>query len=610
MPVASRFTPIGQYGLIGDTRTAALVSPDGSIDWLCLPRFDGSPVFGFLVDRGHGGRFAIGVVDAPVTARAYVDRTATIETSFRSATGAAILTDGMILDASSNLRPQTTLVRRIRCLNGEMRVRLLFDPKCDLPGRPMWFRTSREGLVATADPIALSLQMTPHVDIQPGVSADITLRAGETLTAILAAADRQPLVLVPPQDAIRMLDESERWWRRWCADIRYDGPHHETVERSLITLRLLTYAPSGAPVAAPTTSIPAPPGSDGAWDYRYSWPRDASIGIGAFLALRDPEEPRAFLRWLEHATKNTRPRVNVLYTLDGRPGPRERILDGISGYVEPADDWGSTSIVRLGNGAADQHQLDVYGWLVDAAWMMTRAGEPLDGATWRAIASFADFVSDHWREPDSGIWETRDERRHYVHSKLMAWTALDRAARLSRTLPTRGPRQDHWRQERDALTAQIRDHGFDHDRQTYVRAYGVSDLDASLLTLATSGFDDVRSPQVRGTIDAIRAELGAGGALLYRFVRGPDQAQESAFVACSFWLAQALAETDRIDEATKVFEEMCGRAGPLGLYAEQIEPTTGEHQGNFPQALSHAALLQAAAAITAERERFPRSSHI
>jgi GH15 family glucan-1,4-alpha-glucosidase len=587
----SNASSIGEYALIGDTRTAALVSPDGSIDWFCLPRFDGDPVFGSLVDRS-GGRFALGVVDGEVESRAYRDQTASVETAFRSSSGGASLVDGMVLDASSSLRPQMLLVRQLRCTDGAVRARLEFDPRRGLPGRPMRLERRSGSVVAVDGPLALALRTQPEVPLDG--PAHVLLRAGEALTATLFAADRQPLVLVSPHDAIGMLAETERWWRSWCGGVRYRGPRFETVLRSLITLRLLTYAPSGAPVAAPTTSIPAPPGSERAWDYRYSWPRDASMGIRAFLSLRGMEEPAAWLRWLRHATQNTRPRVNVLLTLDGRPVPDERTIDDVD-----------TGLVRIGNGAADQHQLDVYGYIADAVWAMADTG--LERATARLVGSFADFVADRWSEPDSGIWEMRTQPAHHVHSKVMAWVALDRALRLADRIGARTGRARRWRHERDTLAAQVRARGFDRDRGTYVGTYGSRELDASLLRLSGLGFEDPGSSRIAGTVEAVRRELGAGGALLYRYRAGIDglEGGESAFVACSFWLAQALSHLGRVEEAAHVFEELCDRATPLGLYAEQIEPTTGHHQGNFPQALSHAALLETAAGFNEDPGNLP-----
>jgi GH15 family glucan-1,4-alpha-glucosidase len=328
------------------------------------------------------------------------------------------------------------------------------------------------------------------------------------------------------------------------------------------------------------------------WDYRYAWPRDASIGIAAFLGVGKQAEARAFMAWLLSATRLDRPRLPVLLTLHGKHPAPERELSSWPGYAASAP-------VRVGNGASGQHQLDGYGWVLDAAWLLTRSGHRLYTETWRTMASFADRVAEHWREPDAGIWELRGDAAHHVHSKLMAWLALDRAVRLAEHHRTAARRVRRWRAERDALHEEVTRCGFDSEKGTYTRSYGSSEVDAALLILPQLDFESAGSSRIPGTIDAIARELGAGGPLLYRYPPGHDglDGTEGAFLPCSFWLVQALARSGRLPEARALFDALVALANPLGLYAEEMDPVTHRHLGNFPQALTHSALVQAALAL-------------
>jgi GH15 family glucan-1,4-alpha-glucosidase len=436
--------------------------------------------------------------------------------------------------------------------------------------------------VQTDGPVPLSVDETTTFDCEPGRPVGI----------VLSASHRGPAVLVPPSLGLAEAARDERGWRRWADGIPAALPHRPAVVRSYLTLQLLTYSPSGAPVAAPTTSLPEQVGGSRNWDYRYAWPRDASIGIAAFLGAGKDREARAFLAWLLHASRLARPRLPALFTLDGRPGPSERVLDGWPGYA-------GSRPVRAGNGASDQHQLDGYGWVLDAAWLLTDTGHRLDGETWRAMRGFADRVARTWQLPDAGIWERRDAPRHHVHSKLMAWLALDRAARMAdgRGRRDRG-RAERWRDARDRLGDDLRRRGYDESLGAYTAAYGSTDLDASVLLVPLVGIEPSGSPRLAGTVDAIRDRLGAGGPLLYRYLDDDGlPGGEGAFLPCSFWLVQALAGLGRRDEAEELFAELVALGGPLGLYAEEMDPATGQHLGNFPQALTHAALLQAALAL-------------
>jgi GH15 family glucan-1,4-alpha-glucosidase len=607
----TRQVPIGDYGLIGDTRSAALVAPDGSIDWWCVPRFDDPPLFGRLVGGDEAGWFSIGPGEAAqVTGRAYRPDTVTLTTTWAVEDGELELADGVVAEVEGRLLPGTVLVRRITARGRAVHVRLHLAPRFEYGRRPARRTGRRSGaLVCEAGDLAIAVTSDgPVVEVDRPV--DFQVRPGEPVSIAVTVASRSALIIVPPGLAAAELARDEAGWRAWAAPIAVAN-HRAATVRSLITLQLLTYSPSGAPVAAPTTSLPEWIGGERNWDYRYAWPRDACIGIAAFLAAGKPQEARAFLAWLLHASRLSRPRLPVLFTLDGRPGPPEAELDGWPGYADSRP-------VRIGNGAAHQHQLDGYGWVLDAAWLLTNAGHRLYGETWRVAAALADQVAATWTEPDAGIWEKRGEPAHHVHSKLMAWLALDRATRIAAARgDRRRRRQQRWTSARDALASDIRMRGYDPAQRAYTAIYDSAELDAAVLVLPALEFEPASSPRVVGTVDAIRRQLSAGGPLLYRYPPGTDglEGGEGAFLPCSFWLVQALARTGRPDEAHALLDELLALGGPLGLFGEEMDPATGQHLGNYPQGLTHAALVQAVLALgdtgaigTGDAGREPRQS--
>jgi GH15 family glucan-1,4-alpha-glucosidase len=593
VPRTEHLKPIDDYGLIGDTRTAALVSSDGAIDWMCAPRFDGDALFGQLIGGPSAGTFRLGPAQpAAVVARRYRHNTVTLETTWEVGERRLTLTDAMVSEVAGRLLPATLLVRRLTAEDGPVDAVVEFDPRLGEHHRPP--RTRRRGLDLVCDwgSLAVSLRTGPELAVVAGRPIGVSVAPDRPVTLVMAVAHREPLIHVDPAAGWSLVTEDEARWQDWTAGIDERLPFRDAVVRSLLTLRLLTYSPSGAPVAAPTTSLPEHPGGIRNWDYRYAWPRDASIGVAAFLRAGKVVEARGFLAWLLHASRLERPRLPVLLTVDGRHPRRERQLLGWPGYAQSVP-------VRVGNGAADQHQLDGYGWVLDAAWVLVKAGHGLYSETWRAMRGFADMVARHWQEPDAGIWEIRDDAAHHVHSKLMGWLALDRALRIAEThrLPARQRRR--WQSARNAIAVEVLARGFDPVKGSYTRNYGSGDLDAALLILPLLGIEEPDSPRVHGTISAIREELSAGGALLYRYPPGRDglPGTEGAFVPCSFWLVQALARTNKRADAIELFEALLDHASPLGLYAEEIDPSTGTHLGNFPQALTHAALIQAALAL-------------
>lgn len=586
-----RTAAISDHGLIGDTRTAALCAIDGSIDWMCAPAFDSQPIFGTLVGGDRAGSFRVSVTDLVDATRSYVRDSAVIETRLQAATGSGRLVDAMPVEVRGQLLPQTMLVRQLSCDEGELDARVRFDPRLGLPGTPPRAGRRSGGLICEWGSLAVSLQSFPEVGVDVGREVAVKIPAGAQLTLVMTVADRSPVTLVTAASAEAAARETIDWWKEWVRTIDYDGRFRDAVVRSLVTLRLLTYSPSGAPVAAPTTSLPEEIGGVRNWDYRLSWPRDAGLGVAAFLAVGKSDLARSFIRWLLHASRLTRPRLEVLYTLYGKQPRPERELDHVAGYR------GSVP-VRIGNAASAQHQLDVYGWVLDAAWLLAEAGEELQPEVWRSLSGMADFVADRWREPDAGIWEVRGQERDYVHSKMMAWLCLDRAIKIAegRRTRTRGLRR--WTQERTELQREVLERGFDTARCSYVRSYGSRELDASILLLPVLGLED-NTDRVHGTIDAIRRELGTSGGLVYRYRPGSDgiDGREGAFLPCSFWLVQALAFTGRRDEATQLMKQVLTHANDLGLLSEEVDPSSGEALGNFPQALTHASLIQAALSL-------------
>jgi GH15 family glucan-1,4-alpha-glucosidase len=585
--------PIADYGLLGDTRTAALVSSDGSLDWMCVPRFDGDPIFGVLVGGPAAGRFRLGpAATATVVERKYRHRTATMETTWITPGGKLTLTEAMVAEVAGHLLPATLLVRRLSADGGAVEALVEFDPRRGEEHDRPRVRRRGQDLVCEWGALAMSLSCDAGPAIELGRPTSVTVSPDRPVTFVLTVAHREPLIQVEAAAAWALVAEDEGRWRDWAARVDLELPFREEVVRSLLTLRLLTYSPSGAPVAAPTTSLPEQHGGVRNWDYRFAWPRDASIGIAAFLGVGMVEEARGFLWWMLHASRLQRPRLPVLLTLDGRQAPPERGLREWPGYADSVP-------VRVGNGAAQQHQLDGYGWVLNAAWTLVQAGHPLYSETWRAMRGFADLVARRWSEPDAGIWEVRGDQVHHVHSKLMAWLAVDRALRIAETHRLSARRRRRWQAAREAIRVDVRRLGFDTGMGSYTRSYGSQELDAALLVLPRIGLEERGSLRVRGTVDAIRGQLGAGGPLLYRYPPGRDglPGTEGAFLPCSFWLVEALALDDRRCEAVALFTELLGLAGPLGLYAEELDPQTGEHLGNYPQALTHAALVQAALAL-------------
>jgi GH15 family glucan-1,4-alpha-glucosidase len=586
------YAPIRDYAIVGDGRTAALIARDGSVDWLCLPNVDSPSVFARLLDAERGGAFRLEPTIPFEVERRYQDSSNVLETTFTTAEGRARVTDAMTLTDIQRISPMRELVRKVEALSGTVPLRWSFEPRFGYGGAQTRIerRAGRWFAHAGSDAVVLGLANVADGQERGGaIEGRLRLRVGERAIFSLAAAHNEPAVIPGPEDSERRLERTQRFWPEWSGRVDYGGEWRDAVVRSALVLKLLTFAPSGAIVAAPTTSLPEWIGGARNWDYRFTWLRDASWTLDALLRLGHHHEAHAFFWWLMHASRLTQPCLQILYRTDGSVHTEERELSSLRGYR-------ASSPVRVGNGARDQVQLDVYGSVLEAIWLYGRDVGRLDGDTGKEVGRIADYVAEHWRDRDNGIWEVRDERTHYTQSKALCWVALDRACALGEAglIPNRSRR---WREEADELRQFVDREGWDEGRRSYVRAPDLRELDASLLTLALLGFQDPRSERIQSTIAAVERELRVG-PYVYRY-RGDDglEGEEGAFLTCSFWLVDAYARSGRLDEANALMDELVGLANDVGLYSEEIDPRTGEFLGNFPQGLTHLSLVNAAVSI-------------
>jgi GH15 family glucan-1,4-alpha-glucosidase len=585
------YAAIREYAAIGDGRTVALIARDGSTDWLCLPDLDSPSVLGALIDAGRGGRFVL-EPEVPYEAmRRYLPETNVLETTFATSAGRVRLTDTMTLPVGG-LSPYRELVRRVEGLAGVVPLRWRLEPRFGY-GAGKTRIQQRAGIpVALSGRDALALcsweSGEPEYSEQ-AITGRFSVGDGGSSLLVLSAAHQEPLVLPTRDDAESRLQATVRSWREWASAREYVGPWREAVIRSALALKLLVYAPSGAIAAAATTSLPEEIGGERNWDYRFSWPRDAAFTLQALLALGCAPEARAFFSWILHASRLTHPRLQVLYRLDGRAEADEQSL--------PFAGYRGSQPVRVGNGAADQTQLDVYGELLEAASRFASSTGGLDRDHGRRLAEIADYVCQIWEEPDAGIWETRSEPAHFVQSKMMCAVALGRACELAERGLLPGKHSERWRREQERIREFVETRGYSESKRSYVRSIGEKEIDASLLLAVLAGYDEPRASRLLATVDVVRRELGHG-PLIHRYL-GKDglAGEDGAFLACSYWLVEAYARQGRLDEAETLMDELVRLANDVGLFAEEIDPATGEFLGNFPQALSHLALINAAVAI-------------
>ena len=581
--------PIEDYALIGDCETAALVSRNGSIDWLCLPRFDSPSCFAALLGGPEHGRWLLAPAEAPrAVRRRYRDGTLVLETEFETADGVVAVIDCMPLRSEV-----PDVFRMVEGRRGQVRMHMDLAIRFDYGSLVPWVRRTSDGLTAVggANRLRLITPVQMHGENRHTV-ADFNVSAGERIPFTLEW-QRSYAWRPAPEDPERSIQATEQWWREWSNRCAYQGPYRDAVVRSLITLKALTYRPSGGVLAAATTSLPERLGGMRNWDYRYCWLRDATFTLYALMLGGYSAEAVEWREWLLRAVAGEPAHAQIMYGVAGERLIPEWEVGWLPGYE-------SSGPVRVGNAAATQFQLDVYGEVLDALHTARRLGLPADENAWHMERRFVAFVERMWREPDEGIWEVRGPRRHFTHSKVMAWVALDRAVKAVERFGLEGP-VERWRAVRASIHDDVCRHGYDAGQGAFVQFYGSHLLDASLLMIPLVGFLPPDDPRVRGTVKAIEAHLTTDG-FVARYPTVPEvdglPPGEAAFLPCSFWLADNLALQGRYDEARALFERLLSVRNDVGLLAEEYDPSLRRMLGNFPQAMSHMALINTAANLT------------
>jgi len=581
--------PIEDYAFIGDCHSAILVGRDGSIDWGCLPRFDSGACFAAILGDPAHGRWKIAPAGiAKRTRRSYRGDTMVLDTEFETSEGIVRVTDCM-----PPVRERRDIVRIVEGVKGRVPMRMELIIRFDYGSIIPWVRQPDHSLLATGGPDTLEL----HTPV-PTHGEDLTTVA----EFVVAEGERIPFVLnhhpsheAPPPllDAEEAIKAAEKTWQEWCALTTYKGRWGAAVMRSLLVLKALTYAPTGGIVAAPTTSLPEQPGGERNWDYRYCWLRDATFTLNALLLAGYREEAVAWREWLLRAAAGRPEDLQVLYGVSGERRMPEAVLPWLPGY-------GGAAPVRVGNAAAQQFQLDIYGEVMDTLHLARCAGLPAEPRSWAIQMVLLEFLEKNWHEPDEGIWEVRGPRRHFTHSKVMAWVAFDRAVKGVERFGLEGP-IERWRSARDVIHAQVCEAGFDAKRNTFVQSYGSTHLDASVLLIPLVGFLPATDARVRGTVEAIERNLLVNGLVLrYSTASRVDNLPpgEGAFLPCSFWLADNLSLIGRQADAEALFERLLALRNDLGLLSEEYEPRSKTMLGNFPQALTHMALINTAGVLS------------
>lgn len=595
------YPSIGDYALIGDCHAAALVSRTAAIDWCCMPRFDAGSCFGRLLDWRRGGYCAIAPRhDGATSFRRYLDDTLVLETTVRTSSGEARILDCFTMRPGGKHDPYRQLLRVVEGTRGRLDFTLAICPRFDYGEVAPWIR--HEGVrlfsaIGGNDALVIFSDADLALSGRHDLLAPFTVRAGERVRLSLTFARPEQLDDEPPkpldaEELDRRLEETLAWWRRWSSQARLDGPDGPGAIRSAITLRALTNAPTGAIVAAPTTSLPESPGGERNWDYRYSWIRDSTFSVRSLTDIGCAHEADDFRRFIERSAAGSAASLQIMYGVGGERRLTETCLETLEGYR-------GARPVRVGNAAARQLQLDAYGELLDLSWRWFLRGHSPDDDYWRFLVDLVDTAAERWREPDRGLWEMRGEPRHFVHSKVLCWAALDRGLRLAEACLRKAPVR-RWTKVMREIRAAVEEEGYDRQRGIFVQAFGAKTLDAALLLLPSVDFVAYDDERMIRTVDAIRQELDRDGLLLrYRVEETHDglSGDEGVFIACTFWLAECLARQGRPEEARQYFDRASSTGNDLGLFAEEYLPRTGELLGNFPQGLSHLSHIAAAVAL-------------
>jgi GH15 family glucan-1,4-alpha-glucosidase len=587
---------IADYGIIGDLHTVALVGIDGSIDWCCLPRFDSPSLFGAILDHKVGGHFKIAPISKGNTRQMYLPETNILLTRFLQQDGVGELTDFMPVESDeAGYRPRRhQIIRMLSVIRGTVTFRLECSPAFNFGRDPHVIENRPKGVIFQSGNESVGLISSLPLQTREGLAyQEFTLHQGENHTFYLEYQETQngKQLLTAPESGGEAFQNTSAFWQRWLSQCQYDGRWREVVHRSALTLKLLTYAPTGAIVAAPTTSLPEHIGGSRNWDYRYTWIRDSAFALYGLLRLGFTIEAGRFMEWINARCHELNPdgSLQLMYGIDGRRNVDEEELPHLDGHR-------SSRPVRIGNGAASQLQMDMYGALVDAVYLYNKHGASISYDLWVNLCRLLDFVSDNWEQPDEGIWEVRGGRRHFVYSKVMCWVALDRGIRLADKRGFPGNRA-RWMAERDRIYREIMERGWNADIGAFVQSYDSEALDAANLIMPLVFFVSPTDPRMLSTIDRTLEQLSLG-SLVYRYENGkaaPDglDCEEGPFSMCTFWLVEALTKAGRLREARLIFEKMLSYANHLRLYAEEVSHS-GEQLGNFPQAFTHFALITAA----------------